>query len=414
VAVIMGGGKPVIDIDYFCTEDLPVAKRHELQKWAKTNHNIHLEIYDGQAISELLSSRDTFWIAERFLNIAAEFYPPSPTDGDEKWYQDSLALWKKPDHPPDNYADFTQIKSALRHATYTESFKNDITFWIGLMDSLASNAPLESLNRKATYEITVASLRGLGSLIGYEQRLREYFNDIPSLSQLSDIEDTNVLLTFCIGAYNQSAVQLEETELSTWKNQIINKIESELNATDNPDRRCILLRDRAHRHIAPGPRDKDASDVSKAISCWLELASIVEHAHLFPLDSFSDELTNLLSLPLAINEHPDFREVTKLIDEALEKRYGGFIAAEKCRDRALALYEKGELLQALNEIHIAKIKWFADETIKGSVLATRFAAKCYQELGLVFAAKYYALISSYIALKTTFKAHFVAFLTSQM
>ena len=63
VAVIMGGGEPVIDIHYFCTEDLPVAQRHDLQKWAKANHNIHLEIYDGQAISELLSSRETFWIA---------------------------------------------------------------------------------------------------------------------------------------------------------------------------------------------------------------------------------------------------------------------------------------------------------------------------------------------------------------
>ena len=401
ITTIMGPGEKVVDIHYFCTEDLPVARRHGLQQWAKTNHNIHLEIYDGQAISEFLSSRDTFWIVERFLNIPAEFYPPSPTDGDEKWYQDLLDFWKHTDCPPDNYADFTQIKSALRHATYTESFNNDVTFWISLMDSLALHTPLESLKRKVTYEIAVASLMGLGSLIGYEQRLREYFNDIPSLSQLPDIEDANVLLTFCIGAYRQNEVQLEETELSTWKNQIIHKIEPELNATENPDRRCTLLRHRAHRYITLGPRDEDASDVNKAISCWLEIASIVDRAYLFPLDSFSDELTKLLSLPLAINEHPDFHEVTKLIDEALAKRYGGFIAAEKCRDRALALYEKGELLQALNEIHIAKIEWFADETMRGSVLATRFAAECYQELGLVFAAKYYALISSHIALNSS-------------
>lgn len=400
ITTIMGSGEKVVDIHYFCTEDLPVARRHGLQEWAKTNHNIQLEIYDGQAISEFLSSRDTFWIVERFLNIPAEFYPPSPTDGDEKWYQDLLDFWKHTDCPPDNYADFTQIKSALRHATYTESVRNDVSFWIGVMDSLSLHTPFESLKRKTTYEIAVASLGGLGSLIGYEQQLREYFSDIPSLSQLSDIEDTNVLLTFCIGAYCQNAVQLEETEFSTWQNQIIDKIESELNATENPDRRCTLLRDRAHRYIVPGPRGEDAPDINRAISCWLELASIVEHAHLFSLDSFSDELTNLLSFPLAVNQHADFHEVTKLIDGVLEERYGGFIAAEKCRDRALALYNKGELLQALNEIHIAKIKWFANETIKGSVLATRFAARCYQELGLAFAAKYYALISSYIALNS--------------
>ncbi len=33
-------------------------------------------------------------------------------------------------------------------------------------------------------------------------------------------------------------------------------------------------------------------------------------------------------------------------------------------------------------------------------MATRFAARCYHELGLAFAAKYYALVSSYIALNS--------------
>ncbi|MFC1924050.1 hypothetical protein ACFLXA_01615 [Chloroflexota bacterium] len=398
IATIMRHGENIIGIHYFCTEDLPVGKRHDLQKWSKTKYKKYLEIYDGQAISEFLSNRDIFWIAEQFLNIPAELYPSEPADSDAKWYRDLLDLWKNPECPPDNYADFTQIKSALRYATYTESVRNDISFWIGVIDSLSSHTPLEPLKRKATYEVAVASLRGFGSLIGYEQQLRGYFCNIPSLSQLSDIEDANVLLTFCIGAYRQNAVQLDKAELCTWENQIIDKIECELNATSDPSRRCTLLRDRAHWYIIPGLRDEDTPDINRAISCWLEIASNIEQAYLFPLENFSDELTQLLSFPLAINEHPDFHVVTKLIDEALEKRCGGFIAAEKCRDRALALYDKGEILQALNEIHIAKIKWFADETIKGLILATRFATKCYQELGLAFAAKYYALIGSYVAL----------------
>jgi len=396
VATIMNSGEPVAAIHYFCTADLPVGRRHELQQWATEKHNIHLEIYDGQAISELLSDSDTFWIAENYLHIPAELYPPDPTD-DAGWYRESLELWKNPDHAPDNYADFIQIKSALRHSTVTDSARVDLPFWIRLMISIGSNTPLPSLKRKAIYETIVASLRGYGSLLGHEREIRMYFSDIPSLSELSEIEDASVLITFCIGADRQNAVQLEEGELSSWVKQVVDKIESGLEVIKNPDQRCALLRLRADRYLVPGPRDENVPDISKAMDCWLELASIVEKTHLFPLDNFSDELTQLTSLPLDIHKHKDYRRLTQQVDEALEKRFGAFTAADKCRDRAITLFEKGQFLDALNEIHEAKIKWFASETLEGSVLATRLAAHCYQELGLAFAAKYYSLIGAFVS-----------------
>lgn len=394
---IMNSGETVAAIHYFCTTDLPVGRRHKLQQWAKENHNVHLEIYDGQAISELLSDRDIFWIAENYLHIPAELYPPDPTE-DASWYHESLELWKNPDHDPDNYADFIQTKSALRYATVTDSARTDLPFWIGLMTSLGVNTPLAILKRKTVYETTVAALRGYGSLLGHEQEIRMYFSDIHSLSELSEIEDASVLITFCIGADRQNVVQLEEDELSSWVKQVVDKIESDLKVTKNPDQRCALLRLRADRYLIPGPRNENVPDISKAMDCWLTLASIVDQTHLFPLDNFSDELTQLTSLPLDINKHKDYRRLTQQVDEALEKRFGAFTAADKCRDRAITLFEKGQYLDALNEIHNAKVKWFASETLEGSVLATRLAARCYQELGLAFAAKYYSLIGAFVSM----------------
>ena len=37
VAIIMASGSPVEAVHYFCTSDLHVSKRHELQSWAKDN-----------------------------------------------------------------------------------------------------------------------------------------------------------------------------------------------------------------------------------------------------------------------------------------------------------------------------------------------------------------------------------------
>lgn len=170
IKIITAGGEPVIDIHYFCVVDVSVAQRHKLQKWTRDNHNVTLEIHDGRAISEHLASRDLFWIAEQYLHIPSDLYPPVPTGTEDEWYQDLLVTWKNSVQPPCNYADFTQIKSAIRHATCTDKVRQDLLFWIKSLNSLIESTPFPVLKRKAMYEIAVAALRGLGTLHGYEER----------------------------------------------------------------------------------------------------------------------------------------------------------------------------------------------------------------------------------------------------
>ena len=134
---------------------------------------------------------------------------------------------------------------------------------------------------------------------------------------------------------------------------------------------------------------------------WLELAALVDASPLFPIENFADRLTLFLELPgigSHLENHPDFSKLTQQIDELLSKRHGDFVAAEKCRDRAMVFYKRGEILRAIKEIHKSKIQWFAKETLRGSLLATIFVSSCYQKLGLAFAAKYYALATAYIAI----------------
>jgi tetratricopeptide (TPR) repeat protein len=81
VAVIAGGRAHLEGIHYFCSSDLPVAHRHKLQDWASEAHGTPLEIYDGQAISELLAEGDVFWIATRFLAVPGEIFSAIPERG---------------------------------------------------------------------------------------------------------------------------------------------------------------------------------------------------------------------------------------------------------------------------------------------------------------------------------------------
>jgi hypothetical protein len=207
IETIMRSGTPIIDIHYFCTTDVSSGLRHKkLQEWAKEVYDVLLEIHDGQAISEYLTDQDIFWIAVRFLNIPSELYPVSPSESGEQWYYRLLETWKQAEHPPKNYADFSEIKSAIRHATFADSVKRDLPFWIEQFELLIDSTPYEELKRRAIYETAVASLRGLGSMIGYEEQLSKYFDKVPSLTAPSDLEDAATLWTYCIGAHYHNAL----------------------------------------------------------------------------------------------------------------------------------------------------------------------------------------------------------------
>ena len=401
IKIITSSGTKVIDVHYFCTADVAVSNRHKLQDWAKKEYNILLEIHDGQAISEYLTDQEIFWIAVRFLGLPAEIYPETKKEDKDTRYKELLDTWKNSEEKPRSYADFFEIKTALRHVTFSKAHKCDLPFWLNLFESLLKKTPFSLLKRSAVYEISVASLRGLGSLIGHEKRLSKYFNEIQILSDVSQLEDTTVLLKYCIVAFHNNVLQLKIEDLRTWRIVLIQKMEDELRTTQLIARKCALLYLLGYVYFTSGPKLGDRTNIDKALDYWLKLTEYVENALLFPLESFADRLTQCLDIAddiFPLSNNVKFIELTQKVDELLAKRHGGFIAAEKCRDRAVALHSKGEILRAIKEIHKARINWFAEETLSGSLLSALFVSNCYHELCLAYAAKYYGLAVAYIAL----------------
>ncbi|MGB7923312.1 MAG: hypothetical protein WCF57_08710 [Pyrinomonadaceae bacterium] len=395
VRTIMSSGSAVDSIHYFCAADVMVKSRHQLQEWARKTYSVELEIHDGQSISELLAERDVFWIAEKYLNIPAEIYPRSAADDGNGWYREALAEWKEKQIAPNSYADFAMIKMASRHALASDGLKQDLSFWISLLEGYIEQSRLSSLKRRAIYEAAVLSLRGLGTLFGYEGRLREYFSSVDKLEDPVDLEDGAVLLNYCAGSIFRSVSQLEPQEVSEWRGALINQVEQKLKGSNTFNTECWLLYVRGYLCLSIDPLNPAHPDIEKAIKLWSKLAEIAKGAPLFPLERFADHLTQTVEL----HEVPDsFFTLTRKVDSLLSKRFGGFVAAEKSRDRALALYKQGKILAAVEQLHKSKIDWFAAETIRGSLLVMDFISKCYLELGLLFAAKYYALAVAFMAL----------------
>ncbi len=395
VKKLMESGLAFDEIYYFAGSDIQISHIHDLKKWAKDEYNVKLEIHDAQSISELLADREIFWIAEEFLNIPSEIFPR--LDDEEDWYTHSYEKWRMKSTPNLNYSDFLEIKSAVRHLTFDRANKQDIPFWLKLLEFYYNQDSLIDLKRKAIYEIAVAKLRGLGTLAGEEERIREYFSEIPHLENPAELEDAGVLLTYCTTASLQGLILLSPKELDTWHNQIIERVDGLVSITRALGYSCNLLEIRGflELYINPlAPQRPSEKEIERAIDWWQRLIDLVDGAPLFPLERFADRITDLIFL---IGDSPRYGNLSEQLDVLLTKRSGGFIAAQKCKDRAMKFYQNGKKLRAINQLHQSKVKWFADETLRGSILSILLISLWYREIGLNLAAKYYALAAAYIS-----------------
>jgi len=392
---IIDSGSQVESIYFFLTSGIPISQNHKLKDWAKENYSISFEIVDGQAISELLADREVFWIAEQYLGIPSEIFPRAFDEKD--WYQKSLNKWKSLESPNYNFADFHEVKTATRHATFSKDSNQDILFWIGTLEKFRKKE-FSGLWRKSVYEISVAKLRGLGTLEKEENYIREYFSEISNLDRSVDLEDANNLLTYCITAYFRNLVMLKPEELDSWHDELTQKVDELLSNTEKPGYKCSLLEIRGSislyiiNPITGNPFTQ--FDIENAIEWWMELADNVKDAPLFPLKRFADRLTDLIYL---IGSSPKYGQLSQKIDIVLSERYGNFVAAEKCRDRAIQFYNIKNILKAINQVHQSKVKWFSEETLKGSIISILQISEWYKELNLVFAAKYYSLAAAFIS-----------------
>lgn len=400
IKTIIRGDSEIAGVHYFLTQDLPVANRHKLQQWCKDEYSIYLEIYDGQAISELLSDYDVFWIAERYLSIPNDLYPHNKTD--VNWYTSLLSRWKSRDSADVNYSDFFELKSAIRKATFNDKYKSDIIFWVDKLKVVINTTAILDLKRKAIYEIVVASLRGLNNLECSFADIDKYFESIENISNPYDIDEALILINYCVGASRHNVFTYDKEKLKEYKNILTSKINERIKEEQSLTNICSLYEIMGFSYISSNPDGFDELNFTEAIRCWNKVAELAEQTPLYALERFTDRLSNIIDLYHDYIEkyYESLDALTIKLDSLLEKRFGAFTVAEKARDRALKYHSKGAITRALKQLHIAKVNWFAEETLKGSIISIILIGSWYSELKLFYASKYYYLAASFLIISS--------------
>ena len=330
VTTIMSSGTSVDGVYFFCTRDLDVAKRHELQDWARNIHPVSLEIFDGEAMWELVTEPDLFWLAERYSQLPSELLPAVSTEAAQDWYSRTLSKWRKSSHPARSFADFSEARRAARRALGpmetdeqgkpTTDYKlPELPFWIERLDEIAANDIGGLLRRCALYEASVARLRGLGSLIGQEAVLRLYFAQVPQLEDGADLEDAGVLLSCMVTARVLGQVELEQNEENAWDVALERRLDEQIakdKREDKTNQRCALLNIRAFVSLWKW-RHEGVVDATTAIAYWKKLVILTSHVPLFPLERFAD---NSAKFAQFIGSHPEYSALAESVDALVAQR----------------------------------------------------------------------------------------------
>ncbi|WP_157571014.1 hypothetical protein [Nocardioides insulae] len=236
---IMADGEPVEFVVAYCEADIPVSRRHAIERDVRTKHGIRVVIFDGNAIAEHLADHATFWIAETYLHVPSRVLPPPPDR--PEWYEQDLVRWRADHEGVNTMGRLVDLAGCLHYACGTHDGRPDIPFWLEkLQYALAAGRPA-ALRRRALYEYIVANVRGLGDLRPAEEHVADFLSSSLEAENPSDLADAAVVLMYAFGAFARGRTRLTAGTLQGYNTGLQQRIRVLLDEEPTPGYRCQLL-----------------------------------------------------------------------------------------------------------------------------------------------------------------------------
>lgn len=424
---LASAGSDVDVVVYFSEQDVPTSARHKLIEKALADHGVRLEILDGQTLTGLLCDRDTFWIAVEFLDVPIHL---APDDAGPDWYASSRARWLARTAQASTSGDVIELTACVRFATFDRSFRGDIGMWLDRLAPLLCDDIDPVLRRRARYETAVANYRGLGDLRPADELVRLALRDAALSGSAEELDSAHILCQFAQGAWMYAATDLTADELVTFGEQLERQLVRLVDSATVADRRCRLLsllgrvRLRINLRslatsglqrglVEPPPPMTEVEweellarlpvqrrdlvhlvDPDGALAAWTEAVRLLGDAPLFPVQAFAE----IVALHAAyLHDDPRWSGLVAQLDTNVAASAGRQAAAGLARSRSVSLQAAGRPFAALTELHRARAALVAGDSRYEGAEALLDAADLYRDLGLLYAAKHYALAAGAVA-----------------
>lgn len=390
-AITAGTAQPVARVLYFSVHDISAGHRHELERIARDDRGVELQVFTAADLKVWLAETDLLWVAQRVLDLPDALMPETPVNPPPDWYEQARRDYRDGSDAL-NVGDFTTVTQALRYAT--QHRKQDVSAWIQVMSQFGDEpeAQPSDLGVRVDYEASVATIRGLDGVGGVRERLDRVLNYAVSSESVSALERATILVSYWTTAASQHLLDYDLAE-STHMLLILREHAERLLADTTqgrPQRQgnlfgvlaylCLQIAPAAY--VAAG-EDGEAQtrarrspfvDAPAGLAYLSDLIGIIAQAPVIPIEHTYD-VFNLCSVGL--NGEPGFDEVRAGLDAVMSAREGDSAVAARCRDRGMLLYNQDRYVEALTEFHDAKRRWLNGDSIEGAILAMQMIARCY-------------------------------------
>ena len=378
---ICSKGTTVDDVHFFSNRPVTVAKRTELQIWVKQEFKVDLFIHDLNSLTEILADNDTFWIASEYLSIPQELFPDT---SDPNWYESLKTFYDQKENIAVSFAEFADLKRGIRYATFHR--KSDVSFWLSRLKQYPSISTASKISRMALYEICVASLRGLETLAGLDSDLEKYFEQIEQCDA-SELKDAQILQMYMVGADGCGVHEFGTDRLKKWRTVVVNKVETLLQNLPSLSDQAVLLQisgmcSTLTEELLPDPT------LERSLERFEKLETLLDKLQLYPVDTLVAYLNTILEL-YGVNER--LEALCRRIEALSAEREAEATLADRDWERARTYLGGGHYREAVTSLHRAASGYLSHEFLKEAVLSLMALAKVYDELGLTYAARHYAM-----------------------
>lgn len=333
---------------------------------------------------------------------------------DDKWYSSRYDYYKTIEPITEfRIGEFYEILDLVNYCRRKKYLHKHKDIWNPFLIYYAQNAQVDPLFRiKAVYEIVFLNNefyevdyenlavreRPDGSLLGFEEYIRYYFNDFATFKTATDIENAHSIINLVFVASKNEKALIGEDELRKWFVQLYRKINQKLLTEKDISEKCNLLEQKG-LFLLEINRIRDKSNIEFR-QYFDEILTLVKQAPLFKLSQFSDRIEKYIKMHLNVDSQDEMgiiatlEEFSENLFPLVEKREGKIKLAQSQVKRGYSYIKTTvpkNLLKALDYFHKAKDNYLQEDTIEGFVLALLNIAQLYNSVGMHFAAKNYAL-----------------------
>lgn len=425
---------PVAHVAFFSVHSIAAAVTHELQRTARDRYGITLDVFSGPDIATILAEPDLVWIARHYLELPSSLVPSPDADPGPQWYVDLLDSLRRNGGPAAlTPATQGEVIRGLRFATWDDDAAADLPEWLAFMEAFLADrhgGDDTELTFRACYEIAVATFRGLGAAAGVEGLIRRAVDFACRSGHPNVLDDAVTLVSYWGVMWGSGVGRADTSEIAGAQARLRVRVTEMLEDTDpstHPVGAATLNGTLAVLCLLPDwerieqdrgrPPAVDVAAHARVAFDEVEVdPAALSDGHMLDLDTAMQSLDRLVDLlPRArpysarqlarvftmfapiVSPRPSYLKIRDGLDSATAAVEGDAATAERCRDRGMAFIKADKPLEALRELHNAKVNWFNGDTMYGAVLTIRFLGELYARLGLMFAAKMYSCAAAALA-----------------